>query len=351
MEGSVPYNSSISMDPGNPIIMGAGSWGTAMALHLARRGQSPKLWCLRDSRLAERMRVERENAKYLPGAWLPPDITIIRSIESCWKDSSWIFVAVPCKGLRESLNRIKDKEMQGKTLVCLTKGIEEKTLLCPSDIVKEVWPDQEIVTCSLSGPSHAEEVALGLPTAVVAASKDEGVAKVLQAMLSDQSLRVYTSDDQRGVELAGALKNVMALAAGILDGLGMGDNAKAALVARGLAEMARLGSALKARPETFFGLAGVGDLTVTCYSRHGRNRKLGEQLGRGKTLDQSLEDMSMVAEGVTTTQPALELAASVGLEMPITEAVHRVLEGKQKPRQALADLLSRKAGPEGFSST
>jgi glycerol-3-phosphate dehydrogenase (NAD(P)+) len=318
------------------LIVGAGSWGTAMAAHLAARGSDVTLLARRRE-LAIELSRERENRTYLPGVRLEPRISPTAQAPEL-APLDWCFCAVPTSYIRatfEPLGRAWPEELP---VVSLAKGIEQETLLFPTQVLDDVTHAAHTLT--LSGPSHAEEVARGLPVVLVSAG-DVSRAQALAELLSTPAMRVYHSGDLVGVELAGAAKNVVAIAAGILDGLGMGDNAKAALLARGLAEITRLGAAMGAQARTFYGLSGVGDLYVTCASRYGRNRAFGERLGQGEKPGEILASMRMVAEGYNTARALSQLARKHGVEMPICEQVCRVLYEEADPREAVTRLMTR----------
>lgn len=322
-------------------VLGAGSWGSALAALLAGKGVDTVLWA-RDPEAAERMRTTRENAGYLPGVSLPESLRITSdAVETVGRD---IILAVPTRAQRSVAREVAAREMPARVL-CAAKGYEPDTRLRMSQVLREEFGDS-VGIAFLAGPSHAEEVGRGIPTTVVVASEDEDTARVFQDLLMTSTFRVYTNPDLLGTETAAALKNVIAIAAGICDGLGFGDNTKGALLTRGLAEIARLGEALGARPETFFGLAGIGDLVTTCMSAHSRNRGVGQLIAEGRTLEQAMAETGMVAEGVQTTRSAAEIARDAGVELPITEQVAQVLFGGKDPKQALGELMGRDAKAE-----
>jgi glycerol-3-phosphate dehydrogenase (NAD(P)+) len=318
-------------------ILGTGGWGTAMALVARQAGFRVRLWGRRPEQV-EALRRDRENRAYLPSVPLPADLELA-SDPAALDGADRVICAVPTQHVRATLAPLRPRFPAGVPVLSLSKGIEVGTLARPSEILESVL-DRPRVTV-LSGPSHAEEVARGLPTVVVAASRDEAQARKWQEALSSASLRLYTGDDPVGAEFGGALKNVIAIAAGIADGLGLGDNAKAALVTRGIVEMARLGTALGARKATFFGISGIGDLITSCTSRHGRNLRVGRAVGSGRTLDQALEGMKMVAEGVWTCTAARGLGQKHHLELPITEEVCRILHEGKPPLEGLKSLMTR----------
>jgi glycerol-3-phosphate dehydrogenase (NAD(P)+) len=328
-------------------VLGGGSWGTALARHLASGGRPVRVW-VHDPGLAARMASSRENPTYLPGFELPASLTPTASIEEAAAGAVWLLLAVPAQHCRGALERAAAAAHRERpALLVAAKGIENGTLLRVSEVASEVLgPEGHSGIAVLSGPSFAREVAAGRPTAVVAASADPAVAGRAQALVSFENLRVYTSPDVVGVEMGGALKNVVAIAAGVVEGLGLGANTLAALVTRGLAEMTRLAAAAGARRETLAGLSGLGDLVLTCTGSLSRNRHVGVELGRGRGLDAILAGMKMVAEGVTTARSALELSRRLGVPMPITEKVHAVLHEGISPAGAIRDLLARPVRPE-----
>ncbi|MDF3010098.1 MAG: hypothetical protein K0S03_894 [Burkholderiales bacterium] len=316
-------------------VLGAGAWGTAIAAVLSSRLEVT-LWA-RDPAQAERLASSRRNERYLPGIEFPDSLGITSQFEKTVDGAALILAASPVAGLREIAQRLA----ADAPLVWLCKGFEEGTGLLPHQLVAQQRSG------ALSGPSFADEVARGLPCALTLASRDEGFARDAAALLHGGRLRVYYSADLVGVEIGGAVKNVMAIAAGISDGLGLGLNARAALITRGLAEIARLGAALGGKPETFFGLAGAGDLILTCTGELSRNRRVGLGLAKGLPLKKILGDLGHVAEGVRSAKEVLRLAQSKGVEMPVSEAVAAVLDGRLAPGAAVERLLSRDPKPEG----
>jgi glycerol-3-phosphate dehydrogenase (NAD(P)+) len=323
----------------NVTVIGTGGWGTALAVLLHSNGHRVTLW----GRLAEEVEpilTERENRLLLPGVRVPEQITVTLDTSAALREAEMVVLAVPSHGMRSICRQLREFLPVAARLVSVAKGIETGTGARMSEVIAEELQREAVV---LSGPSHAEEVARGVPTAVVVAGRDAGL---VQRVFMSERFRVYTHDDVIGVELGGALKNVIAIAAGVCDGIGFGDNTKAALCTRGLAEMTRLGVALGARRETFFGLSGVGDLIVTAFSRHSRNRGFGERLGRGEKPEQIAASTQMVAEGVRTAKSARQLAQRLGVEMPITQEVYRILYEGKSPQQAVRDLMTREAKPE-----
>ncbi len=325
-------------------VLGSGGWGTTLAILLQRAGVETTLWSASLEREAQ-LRQDGENKRYLPGVPLPPGLTLSADPSSAVKDAQVLVSCVPTQFLRAVVERFEEWLPSAVPVVSATKGLEIETLKRPTEVLAEVLGQRGL--CVLTGPSHAEEVARGLPATVVAASSDPALARATQSLFNSPGLRVYTSTDPIGAELGGALKNVIAIAAGISDGLCLGDNAKAALLTRGMAEMARYGESRGARPETFFGLAGIGDLATTCYSRFSRNRALGEKIGQGKTLQEILSQMTMVAEGVWTTKALFGPEAEHGnVDMPIASEVHAVLFEGKDPRTAVLDLMRREPTAE-----
>lgn len=319
-------------------IIGGGSWGLALARLLAVNGHDVRLWCREEDGPDELQRT-RLSPRYLPGTELPPSIAVLPETDAA---ADIAVFAAPSHAMRLAADRFR---FGPETIrVNVAKGIENDTLLRMSQVLLSVQGPCPVVT--LSGPSHAEEVARDLPASVVVAGEDLRVCRAVQSVFMSQVFRVYTSTDLTGVELGGSLKNVLAVAAGICDGMGLGDNAKAALITRGLAEMARLGIMMGASPLTFAGLSGMGDLIVTCESRHSRNRALGEAIARGECVEEYLARTAMVAEGVRTARSAHALAQRHGADMPITREVYRVLFEGGDPRDAVAALMQRDAKPE-----
>jgi glycerol-3-phosphate dehydrogenase (NAD(P)+) len=319
-------------------ILGDGAWGTAIAVLLAGAGHQVSLWSARREN-AEILRRQRQNTRYLPGVAIPSSVTLTMSIaEACTGTELWV-AAVPTVYLRSTLTTFRDALTQKVPILSLAKGIEIDTFLRPTEIITSIIGDRPVAV--LSGPSHAEEVSRGMPASVVAASAEYELARRVQQLFTTERFRVYTNMDMVGVELSGALKNIVGIAAGIGDGLGLGDNAKSALITRGLAEIARLGVALGAERETFFGLAGVGDLITTCISRHGRNRLVGELLGKGQKLSQILAGMEKVAEGVYTARSVHDRSSKMGIDMPITREVYRVCFEDVPAQEAVSTLMTR----------
>ncbi len=328
-------------------VIGAGSWGTTLADLLACKGHHVTLWAYEPD-LVEEMRATGVNSRFLPDVPLSPRLSYTSSLPQAVAEAGLLLFVSPTQVMRSVLSRLLPHIPAGIPLVTASKGIELESLLTMSQLFGELLPQsrrREIAV--LSGPSFAREVALRMPTAVTVAAVDEVVARQVQSAFTTDSFRVYTNGDPVGVELGGAIKNVIALAAGISDGLGFGCNTRAALITRGLAEMSRLGRALGADPATFAGLAGMGDLVLTCTGDLSRNRSVGLRIGQGEKLDAIIASMTMVAEGVKTTQSAWMLAQRHGVEMPIIEQVYRIIHEGRSPRQAVIELMTRNPRAEG----
>jgi glycerol-3-phosphate dehydrogenase (NAD(P)+) len=324
-------------------VIGAGAWGTVLANVLARNGHSVVLWALEED-VVSSVNAMHENARFLAGFTLDPSLLASSSLASAIDGATLVCVATPAQHLRSVLSSAHGSLSPSATMCVASKGIEHDTLALMSDIVAEEAPKHAVV--ALSGPSFAAEVAAQQPTAIVAASDDLGAAETVQEAFSNSHLRIYTHDDVIGVELGGALKNVIAVAAGIVEGVGLGFNSRAALITRGLAEMTRLGTSLGAQPATFAGLAGMGDLVLTCTGSLSRNRAVGMAIGKGATLEEALAGKETVAEGVATTRSALALAIREQVEMPIVEMVHRILFDGHSARRAVSELMSRELRSE-----
>lgn len=319
-------------------VIGAGGWGTALARLLARKGHSVVLWA-RNPKLAQELEKNRTNQQYLPGVLLPSEnLSVTSDLAEAVGSAEVILLAVPSFAVRQTAQKLKALQPTPNAWINTAKGLERSSSLTMSMVLKEEL-SENIFT--LSGPSHAEEVGRDSPTSVVIAGENAKTGIELQKAFMTERFRVYFSEDILGVEYGGTVKNIIALAAGISDGLGYGDNTKAALIARGLAEMVRLGVKLGARRETFFGLAGLGDLVATCTSQHSRNRAVGYRIGKGEKLSQILQTMSMVAEGVYATQAVRALARAQGVELPITEAVYAMLYEEADPIRQLNALMTR----------
>lgn len=327
-------------------VVGAGSWGTALAVHLAQNGVPVDLWVYEDD-VAAQIQDQRENQTYLPGVTIPDGITAHTDLASVVKGQSVVLMVVPSHTMRGVVSDMIPHLSPGVVLASAAKGIENGSLLTMCQVFDDVLPKELAYRrACLSGPSFARDVGRGLPTAITAASPDRRSAKLLQSIFASPYMRVYTSNDLIGVELGGALKNIFAIAAGISDGLGAGASARAALITRGLAEMSRLGVKLGANPLTFMGLAGVGDLVLTCTGDLSRNRTVGLKLGGGQKLADILAEMKMVAEGVKTTRSVYDLAKREEVDMPVTEQVFEVLYNNKDAQQGLMDLMTRRLKDE-----
>lgn len=324
-------------------ILGAGSWGTALAVTLSGNGHRVRIWDI-DTAHVRALAADRENKKYLPGVHFNDRMELKEEPEEAIRGADVVLFSAPAQRFRSALDLAAPHLTKEMVLVNVAKGIEQKSLLRLSEIAYDRLPDARYVV--LSGPSHAEEVGRGLPTTVVAASRDQALAEYVQDIFMTNRFRVYTNRDVTGVELGGALKNIIALGAGISDGMGFGDNAKAALMTRGMTEIARLGTALGAEVLTFTGLTGVGDLIVTCTSMHSRNRRCGILIGEGMKPSEATKQVGMVVEGMYTTEAAYELAARHGIEMPITEQIYRVINETVDARDAVNTLMTREKKPE-----
>lgn len=331
----------------NISVIGTGSWGTALALVLHENGHRVNCWTNMKDQVQQILETG-ENGDYLPGIKFPREITVTTDMNEMGSDQQIVVSAVPSQVTRLVVEDVKKIVNPEAVWVTVSKGIENKTYLRISQVIHELAaiPLDKIV--ALSGPSHAEEVAKKIPTAIVSASTGQKSSELVQEAFMNKYLRVYTSTDVIGVETGGALKNIIALAAGICDGAGFGDNTKAALITRGLVEINRLGVEMGARSDTFAGLSGMGDLIVTCMSRHSRNRYVGEQIGKGRALQDILDEMKMVAEGVKTTQSAYEIAQKAKVEMPITEQIYQVLFEGKSPQEAMIDLMTRASKKEDW---
>ena len=324
-------------------VLGTGGWGTALSIVLHNKGHNVTLWGSTPD-YVEYLKKHRENKKYLKGIEIPSDLKITSDIAETQIETDLIVIAIPTPYVRKTIKPFKNHYLPGTPIVSVIKGIENETLMRGSEILRDVLGEQPIAL--LLGPSHAEEVARKLPTTVVIACNDIQVAKEIQDIFITERFRVYTNTDVIGVEIGTSIKNVIAIAAGICDGLGFGDNSKAALITRGLAEMTRLGVAMGGQRDTFSGLAGLGDLITTCVSPYGRNRLVGEQIAKGKKLSQLLEEMDQVAEGVLTTKSVCKLANKYNVEMPITKEIYNVLFEDKDPIKAVNELMVREPKSE-----
>ena len=319
-------------------VIGAGSWGIALALVLSKNGNKVTVWSIVKEEI-DMLNEKREHVDKLPGVPLPEDMVFTTDLEEAVKGKKVLVLAVPSVFTRGTANKMKAFVEEGQIIVNVAKGIEESTLMTLSEIIEDEIPQADVAV--LSGPSHAEEVGRGIPTTIVVGAKTEETATYLQNMFMNDVFRVYTSSDILGMELGGSLKNVVALAAGIADGLGYGDNTKAALITRGIAEIARLGVAMGGKAESFNGLTGIGDLIVTCASVHSRNRKAGVLMGQGKTMDEAMKEVKMVVEGVYSAKAAILLAQKYNVSMPIIEQVNLILFENKPADEAVKDLMFR----------
>lgn len=319
-------------------ILGAGAWGTAIGILLAQNGHEVTIWSALKSEV-ELLRTERELKDKLPGAILPDSIEITDDLEGSLKNMDLVVFAVASPFVRKTANIARPYVADNQIIVNVAKGIEESTLFTLTDILKEELPNADIAV--LSGPSHAEEVSRGIPTTCVVGADSKKTACFIQDVFMSERFRVYTSPDVVGIELGGSLKNVIALAAGVVDGLGFGDNTKAALMTRGIAEISRLGVAMGGKMETFSGLSGVGDLFVTCTSLHSRNRKAGYLIGKGYTMEEAMKEVNQIVEGVYSAKAALNLAKKYNIEMPIVEQINQVLFENKSAEDAVFELLLR----------
>lgn len=329
------------------VVIGAGSWGTALGLVLARKGHDVTLW-ERDEKIAKTLQEERENKRLLPGIIFPENLNVTNELNGLLKGVKYVVLSVPSQALRSVIEKISSQIEENTILINTAKGIEVKSGETLSEVIKEEIKGKyhkNIVI--LSGPTHAEEVALEIPTAIVAAGESEK-AKAVQELFNTDRFRVYMSTDILGVELGGAVKNCLAIGAGIADGMGYGDNAKAALVTRGITEMIRFGKALGANEMTFSGLTGIGDLIVTCGSKHSRNRFVGEELGKGRKIDDILANMIMVAEGVATVKAVHEKIKKLNISMPIVESIYDIIYEGADPKEKVKELMTRELKEEFY---
>lgn len=319
-------------------VVGAGSWGTALALVLEKNGHQVTLWSSREEK-AKELQELRENVDKLPGIKLPENIEFTADMEKTVKGKEMVVLGVPSPYIRGTAAKMLPYSHEGQIVINVSKGIEENTLKTMTEIIEEIMPKAEVAV--LSGPSHAEEVSKGIPTIVVAGAKKREIAEKIQNVFMNEDFRVYTSPDMLGIEIGGALKNVIALAAGIADGLGYGDNTKAALITRGIAEMSRLGVAMGGRVESFYGLTGMGDLIVTCASLHSRNRRAGILIGKGYKMQEAMEEVKMIVEGVHSAKAAMKLANKYSVPLPIIEQVNAVLFEEKPADEAVRELMVR----------
>lgn len=329
-------------------VIGAGSWGTALAVVLGKNGHQVTMWSVLEDEVAMLKR-EHEHVDKLPGVKLPEGISYTTDLEATVRGSDMLVLAVPSVFTRSTAKNMAPFVREGQIIVCVAKGIEEATLMTLTEVVKQEIPQADVAV--MCGPSHAEEVGIGLPTTVVAGAATRETAERIQDVFMRSVFRVYTSPDVLGMELGGALKNVIALAAGMADGIGYGDNTKAAIITRGISEISRLATAMGAKPETFGGLTGIGDLIVTCESKHSRNRRAGILIGKGATMEEATKEVNMVVEGIYSAKAALALAKKYHVEMPIVEAVNRVLFENIAVKDAVIELLQREKRSESTDLT
>lgn len=325
----------------NIAIIGSGSWGIALAIHLANKGNNVKVWSFTQEE-TDLINKERK-CKFLPNAKLPENIYCTLSFEEALKDTDFILHVTPSKFTREIFKQYK-QYVGNKPIIICSKGFEKESLKTLDEVIKEEMPEARIGV--LSGPSHAEEVSIAIPTVLVIASKDEEIKKQIQDTFMGPNMRIYTSNDVKGVELGGALKNIIAFCAGVAAGIGLGDNTFAALVTRGLSELTRLGVALGGEKETFYGLSGLGDLIVTCLSEHSRNRRAGKLIGQGKTLEEAKKEVGMVIESIDNIDVAYALGKKYNVEMPIIETSYNVIYNKLNPKTAVNNLMTREKKDE-----
>ncbi|MCA9406107.1 MAG: NAD(P)-dependent glycerol-3-phosphate dehydrogenase [Candidatus Omnitrophica bacterium] len=326
-------------------VIGDGGWGTTLAIHLAKNGFPVHLWGP-FPHYVRQMSKNRYNAKFLPGVRIPKEVSLVEDLKEAVQACDLIVFAIPSQyapAVLKDLNKTK-VNFSEKVFVSVTKGIDDATLRRMSELITTELGD--IPLAVLSGPTIAVEVAKGIPSTAVAASKDLKIAKRVQAAFNSETFRIYTNTDVVGVEIGGSIKNIIALACGICDGLGYGTNTKAAILTRGLAEISRLGKALGAKPKTFSGLSGLGDLATTCFSPRSRNRTVGEKLGKGQTIKSILSSMKMVAEGVETVKGVVKLSKKLNIDMPISQEIYHIIYDNKKPLQAVTDLMTRKTKAE-----
>lgn len=322
----------------NISIIGSGSWGSALAIHLAKLGNHVKMWSFSEEE-AELINNQKK-CKFLPEATMPQNIICTTDFKTAIEETEMLLIVTPSKFVRETIQKFKQYVTNQEIIIC-SKGFEESTLYTLNEVVEEELPNCKIG--GLSGPSHAEEVSLGIPTALVIASKDDKLLQDVQSTFMNETLRIYTSYDIKGAELGGALKNIIAFCAGAITGLNLGDNTFAALLTRGLSEMAKLSVKMGGDPKTIYGLTGLGDLIVTCMSNHSRNRRAGILIGQGKTIEEARQEIGMVIESIDNIKIAYELSKKYNVEMPIVNSVYNVLFGKLEPREAVTKLMTRGA--------
>ena len=322
----------------NVAFLGGGSFGTALGILLANKGYKVSIYD-RDKSVVDDINYNRKNDKYIKGLKIPKNVTAYNDLDETLENVKYVVLAVPSHVIRTVSKSLKGKIGKDVIVISIAKGIEEGSNLRLSEVIEEELPNNKVVI--LSGPSHAEEVAFDIPTTVVVSSKDEKASGEVQDLFITKEFRVYTNDDLVGVEIGGAVKNIIALAAGVCDGIGYGDNSKAALMTRGMAEIVRIGMKLGGKPETFLGLTGMGDLIVTCTSLHSRNRRAGFLIGKGESVDEAIKDVGMVVEGIKACKAFYELKEKLAIEMPITDVLYKVLFKSKDPKDAVVELMER----------
>lgn len=324
-------------------FLGGGSFGTSLAILLADKGNDVNIYD-RDKEVVNDININRKNDKYIKDLQIPNKVTAYTDMDKALANAEFVVLAIPSHVIRTVSRSLKGKIKDGIPVISIAKGIEQETNLRLSEVIQEELPNNPVVI--LSGPSHAEEVAFNIPTTVVVSSLDMEIAKEVQELFINSNFRVYTNDDLVGVEIGGAVKNIIALAAGVCDGIGYGDNTKAALMTRGMAEIVRIGMKLGGKAETFLGLTGMGDLIVTCTSLHSRNRRAGFLIGSGKTVDEAIEEVGMIVEGIKACRAFYELKEKLGIEMPITDVAYKVLFNGKDPKEAVSHLMGREKKDE-----
>ncbi|MGL5380474.1 NAD(P)H-dependent glycerol-3-phosphate dehydrogenase [Clostridium sp.] len=324
-------------------FLGGGSFGTSLAILLADKGNDVNIYD-RDKEVVNDININKKNDKYIKDLQIPNKVTAYTDMDKALINAEFVVLAIPSHVIRTVSRSLKGKIKDGIPVISIAKGIEQETNLRLSEVIQEELPNNPVVI--LSGPSHAEEVAFNIPTTVVVSSLDMEIAKEVQELFINSNFRVYTNDDLVGVEIGGAVKNVIALAAGVCDGIGYGDNTKAALMTRGMAEIVRIGMKLGGKAETFLGLTGMGDLIVTCTSLHSRNRRAGFLIGSGKTVDEAIEEVGMIVEGIKACRAFYELKEKLGIEMPITDVAYKVLFNGKDPKEAVSHLMGREKKDE-----
>ena len=327
----------------NVAFLGGGSFGTALGILLANKGYEVSIYDRKKS-VVDDININRKNDKYIKNLNIPKNVTAYNDLDETIKNAKFIVLSIPSHAIRTVSRSLKDKISEDVVIISIAKGIEEGTNLRLSEVIEEELPNNKVVI--LSGPSHAEEVAFDIPTTVVVASKNLDAANEVQDLFISKNFRVYTNDDLIGVEVGGAVKNIIALAAGVCDGIGYGDNSKAALMTRGMAEIVRIGMKLGGNSETFLGLTGMGDLIVTCTSPHSRNRRAGFLIGKGKSIEEAIEEVGMVVEGIKACKAFYDLKEKLNVEMPITDVLYKILFQNKDPKYAVVDLMEREKKKE-----